>query len=76
MDLKELQQIIEKSLAALPNKCQIVFRMSRMEHRSIRHIAKDMNISTRTVENYLTQALKHLRTSLGEALALVIWLGG
>ena len=46
--------------------------MSRQEHLPIKTIAERFNITTKTVENYLTQALKHLRMSLGEFMMLVI----
>jgi RNA polymerase sigma-70 factor (family 1) len=75
MNVSDVQAIIESSISELPDKCQTVFRLSRKEHLSIQLIAERMNISTRTVENYLSQALKHLRGSLGEFLALIIWFG-
>jgi RNA polymerase sigma-70 factor (ECF subfamily) len=68
-DLNDLENTIQQKVAELPGQCQVAFRMSRMEHKPISQIAKKMNISTRTVENYISQALRHLRTSLGELLA-------
>lgn len=73
MDLKDLQYSIDTSIAELPEKCRTAFRLSRMEHKPISQIAERMNISKRTVENYLSQALKHLRTSLGEFLTVLIY---
>lgn len=72
MDLKDLKYSIETSIAELPEKCQTVFRMSRIDHVPISRIAERMNISKRTVENYLTQALKFLRTSLSEYLPIFV----
>lgn len=72
MDLRDLQLSIESSLSQLPEKCQTVFRLSRMEHESIPEIAARMNISRRTVENYLSQALKHLRTRLTGFLSVLM----
>jgi RNA polymerase sigma-70 factor (family 1) len=62
LDVDDLQVIVQTKIAELPDKCQTAFRMSRMEHTPIAQIALKMNISTRTVENYITQALRHLRT--------------
>jgi RNA polymerase sigma-70 factor (family 1) len=73
-DLKDLQITLNEKISELPKKCQTAFRMSRMEHEPIPQIAEKMNISTRTVENYISQALKHLRTSLGELLTVIILL--
>jgi RNA polymerase sigma-70 factor (family 1) len=75
LDLKDLQYSIDTSIAELPEKCRTAFGLSRMEHEPISQIAERMNISKRTVENYLSQALKHLRTSLGEFLTvLILWI--
>jgi RNA polymerase sigma-70 factor (family 1) len=73
-DLNDLQFTLNEKISELPEKCQTAFRMSRMEHEPIPQIAEKMNISTRTVENYISQALKHLRTSLGELLTVIILL--
>jgi len=70
-DLRDLEDAIEESLAQLPEKCQAIFRMSRQQHIPIQNIATRLNLSTKTVENYLTQALRHLRTSLGDYLTLL-----
>lgn len=70
--LKELERTIESLISELPEKCQVAFRMSRMEHEPINRIAERMNISHRTVENYISQAMKHLRSSLGEFLTVII----
>lgn len=64
MDLADLKAVLEEHLATLPPKCRQAFRLSRFEQKTIAEIADEMGISTRTVENYLTQALKHLRTAL------------
>jgi RNA polymerase sigma-70 factor (family 1) len=74
MDLKDLHYTIEKSISHLPEKCRTAFRLSRIDHEPIPQIAGRMNISERTVENYLSQALKHLRISLGQYLSiLILW---
>lgn len=64
----DLEHSIETSVSALPEKCQAVFRLSRQEHIPNNVIAERLKISTKTVENYLTQALKYIRTSLGQLL--------
>lgn len=61
---KELKNIMDKELVELPERCQQAFRMSRIENMSIQQIAEQMAISPRTVENYITQALKHLRSRM------------
>jgi len=58
LDADDLQARVRIRIAELPDKCQLAFRMSRMEHTPIAEIAEQMNISSRTVENYITQALR------------------
>lgn len=64
-EVKDLQRLIEARIAELPKNCQSVFRLSRQQYVPNQTIAETLKISTKTVENYITQALKHLRTSLG-----------
>ena len=66
LELTELKEAIEKSLADLPEKCQTAFRLSRMHNLPISDIAKEMAISRRTVENYISRALKHLREEVNK----------
>jgi len=72
MHLSDLAGIIEKEVSKLPEKCQQIFRLSRNDHQSIKNIAEHLNISHKTVENQLTKALGHLRSSLGQFFSLSI----
>ena len=63
---KETALIIEKSVNALPERCQEVFQLSRMEQLSNKEIAHQMNISVRTVEAHLYKALKSIKKNIGE----------
>lgn len=67
-ELNDLQNSVEATINGLPKQCQKVFRLSRQQYIPNPEIAKQLNISIKTVENYLTQALKHIRTSLGQIL--------
>jgi RNA polymerase sigma-70 factor (family 1) len=61
---KEINETIEDLLNSLPKRCREIYYMSRRDNLSISEIAVRLNISKRTVENQLTTALKHLRSSL------------
>jgi RNA polymerase sigma-70 factor (ECF subfamily) len=63
---KDLSKQIDKIVCGLPEKCRQIYRLSREEYLSHREIAQKLNISTKTVENQLTIALRRLRLSLGE----------
>ena len=73
-NLNDTKALIDESVASMPPRMQMAFRLSREENLPIAHIAQQMNISPRTAETLLTKALKRLRTSLGSTLALLIWL--
>ena len=63
---RELNSILEKEINKLPEKCRMVFRLSRVEHYSTKEIAEKLQISPKTVENQLTKALKVLRANMQE----------
>lgn len=75
LEYKELLNRINDVVDALPDKCKEVYKLSREEDLSHRQIAEKLNISTKTVENHITKALKVLRGSLGDALILSILIG-
>lgn len=61
---KELVEQINHVVALLPEKCRIVYKLSREEHLSHKEISQRLNISTKTVENHITKALRALRNAL------------
>jgi RNA polymerase sigma-70 factor (ECF subfamily) len=63
-DAKELELILDKGIASLPQKCREVFFLSRYEYLSNKKIAAQLNISQKTVEHQITKALKVIRLSL------------
>lgn len=73
---KELRQHIENVVATLPEKCRQIYVLSRDEQLSHKEISEKLNISTKTVENHITKALKKLKSSMGEVLSLemALWL--
>ena len=59
-----LYHYITKLVDQLPERRKLIFIKSRFEGLSIREIAEELNISHKTVENQLTDALKFIRTNL------------
>jgi RNA polymerase sigma-70 factor (family 1) len=58
----------------LPGRRKEIFIKSRFEGHSIKEIAEDMNISHKTVENQLTDALKFIRTNLmRESISVILY---
>lgn len=67
---KELLAALEAAVAALPEKCGIVYRKSRFEGKTNQEIAQEMGISEKTVEGHITKAIKEIREGLdGPAFA-------
>ncbi len=61
---EEVRAAIAKTVKALPEKCRIVYELSREKDYTQNQIAQELNISVKTVEAHISRALKNLRTSL------------
>lgn len=61
---EEMQQIMERTLDALPETCSRIFRLSRFEGMKYQEIAEKLSISVKTVEANVGKALKLLRKNL------------
>lgn len=68
----ELQQQLANYVNQLPEKCQLVFRLSREEGYSQKQIASHLGISEKTVEAHLGKAFKTLRTKLASFIMLLM----
>jgi len=60
----ELKTHISKAIDQLPDKCRIIFAMSRYEEMTYKEIAASLDISVKTVENQISKALKLLKAEL------------
>ena len=69
---RELNQKVAQAVAALPEKCREVYILSREEELSHKEIASKLNISTKTVENQITIALKRVRSSLNTLSVFIV----
>jgi len=58
--LEEIAQIIDK----LPEKQKAIFLKSRQDGKSTKEIADELGLSPGTVDNYISEALKFIRTNL------------
>jgi len=63
LEMKELQQRIDLIVDSLPEKCKIIFKMSRNEGLSAKKIAEELGLSPRTVETQIGKAIKVLKKS-------------
>ena len=62
----ELRIRIHLAVTCLPEKCRLIYKLSREQQLSHREIALLLGISTKTVENQLTIALRRLRHQLSD----------
>ncbi|WP_242131154.1 RNA polymerase sigma-70 factor [Aestuariivivens marinum] len=68
---KELNEAILNAIDLLPPKCKDVFIKSRIEGLKHKDISSEMNISTNTIENHISKALKQLKIALREFLSIL-----
>lgn len=62
----ELQSKVARVLERLPEKCSVIFRMSRFEGLKYNEIAEKLSVSLKTVEANMGKALKEFRKALAE----------
>ncbi len=68
--LSRVQQLIDK----LPERQKEIFRKSRLEGKPSKEIAEELKLSSGTVDNYISEALKFIRRCLQkEDLVLVLF---
>ena len=60
----ELNTVITEAINRLPERCRLVFALSRFEGMSYKEIAEALEISVKTVENQMSKALQQLRLAL------------
>ena len=69
---QDLQQTIDGAIEKLPEKCRVVFALSRFENLSHKEIAKQLDISTKTIENQITKALRIIRQAVDQRSDLLL----
>lgn len=67
LEESELRIRIQKAINQLPEKCRIVFLLSRHDELTYAEISRQLNISIKTVENQIGKALKLLRSALDDS---------
>lgn len=64
----DLTEALEGSVQKLPEKTQLVFRLNRLEGKSISEIALKLNLSEKAIKYHISRSLKELRLYLKEFL--------
>ena len=68
----DLARAIDQAVEELPERCRLVFTLSRREGLSHREIAEALGISQKTVETQIHRAFEALRHKLAPFLALFL----
>lgn len=78
LEATDLEKAIHQAIAALPERCRLIFTLCRLEGLSHKEIAEQLNISTKTIEAQMTRAIAALREAVGPyiAPALLAWICG
>lgn len=71
-EISELQEMIAQAVNELPTERKKIFLMSRQDGLKYKEIARELNISVKTVENQMGKALSTLRSELSDYLPAVI----
>lgn len=67
----EIEEIIENTIKNLPERTAQIFRMSRFEHLPHLDIAKQLDLTTKSVEYHITKTLNELRLNLKDFLTVL-----
>ncbi len=74
LDTADLRDYISQVVSRLPPRQQEVFCLSREQHLNYNEIALRLQISVKTVERHMGEALKFLRRNLRLYAVLLFWL--
>lgn len=72
LEFEELKFRLSRLIADLPEKCRVVYQLSRESGYSQKQISEELGISEKTVEAHLGKALKKLRTGLNQFMLSVL----
>lgn len=75
VEYNDLLRALENGMKALPERTQEVFRLSKLEGRTVSQIADQLNVSEKAIEYHITRSRKELRLHLKDFLVIAISAG-
>lgn len=64
LEFHEVKQRLSLLVDSLPEKCRLVYQLSREQGMSQKQVAEELDISEKTVKNHMNRAYKTLKTGL------------
>lgn len=68
----ELEELLRTALGKLPEPIAETFRLNRFEGKTYTEIAGEKGLSVKTIEAYISKALRHLRKELKDYLPFFV----
>lgn len=72
--ISEIQELVQQTLATMPERTRTIFMLNRYENKSYKEIAALMNITPKGVDFHITKALKMLQTNLKDYFPFFLYL--
>lgn len=72
LEQDDLRHRLHRAIDSLPERCRLVFTMSKLDDMTRKEVAEALNISPKTVENQMTRAYRFLR----QWLTILVLTGG
>jgi len=74
LDANQIELAVMQTIDELPEKCRLIFTMSRFDNLTYAEIADILELSIKTIETQMGRALQHLRKKLNHLLQLMVLL--
>ena len=75
LQVQQLTEAIQRAIEGLPERCRVIYTLSRNAELTYQEIADQLELSVKTVETQMGIALRKLRIQLqGYELLLLLWL--
>ena len=66
LELKELDDLIQKAVSSLPPRCKEMFHLSRNSEMTYQEIADALDVSKETVKSQISEAIKKIKDYLNK----------
>jgi len=74
IEFEELQKLISDQVTRLPERCKLIFILSRYDHMSNKEIAAELGISIQAVKNQISKAIREIRENLSSKEVILYFL--